>query len=485
MKQKSLGFKFGIALAALHFCMVLLAFLAMVKSRSSTSGLVFIWFYFLDAPLLLLFPSSVLKLFGVYAPIVQFGVFGSGMWFLIPWLIDLAVTRVSPRWTRPMRVLIIAIAIPLLLAVFVRLSFLSTKLLIQQERPAELKKALNQASSDFLTGKVVFEDDAPGGVSNITRGNCRPGSGTEYLLALPRGIVFLNENYQEQARLNLSDRMGFKSIEPLFLDATHTCAFLGYMFQNGIYVFDAGGKELWRYSQTDKGAGAIDGVRFGDIDGDRSPEFVVYHRYREGISLLDAKGKTKWTHPIYALGHLELADVQGDGKAEIIFDNSNNANGVTEFTFLDSAGTMASQMKMTTASYEFAIVKWPKRDTKPNILLTEDAKIRLADLNGSTVMQLDAPGCRTFGEVKALTVKFNAGEPDYLVVRKSLHPDLSVLYVYNPDGELVYQKTEVVEGLLAPTLAVVPADEYGAERLLVGESAPDFRARVLEYALTR
>lgn len=185
MKQKSIGFKIGVALAAIHLILVVLAFVAMINSRSSTAGLIFVWFYFLNAPLLLLFPSSVLKLIGVSAPLIQFGVFGSGMWFLIPWLIDFAVSRIFANVSRTVRALIIAGAIPLILVGFFRLSFFSTKLLIQQERPEELKKMLNQASSDFLIGKVIFEDYAPGGVRSITQTSCRPGAGMELLLAMP------------------------------------------------------------------------------------------------------------------------------------------------------------------------------------------------------------------------------------------------------------------------------------------------------------
>jgi hypothetical protein len=370
------------------------------------------------------------------------------------------------------------------LAGFFRLSFFSAKLLVQQERPEELKKKLNQASSDFLTGKVIFEDYSPAGVTSINRMKCRPSGGDELVLALPQSIVFLNDNYRVQHKLNLVDRKAFKRIEPLVVNGAQSCEYLGYMYPEGVHLYGPDGKEIWNFVSQNSNTGGIDGVRSGDIDGDGKPEFAVYSRYREGIALLDSTGEIKWKYPVYALEHLEIADVQGDGKADIIFDNSNNANGVTEFTVLDSQGAVARQLKIKTASSEFGLISWPGSDSKLNILLTEEGKIRIVDFNGATLMQLDAPGCRTFGELKALTVKLNKDEPAYLAVRKSLHPDLSVLYVYAADGKLVYQKTEVNNGLLAPALAAIPSID-GAERLLVGESAPNFKARVIEYSLTR
>lgn len=478
MKQKSIGLKIGVVFAAVHLCLVILAFFAMMSSRSSTASLVFVWFFFLDAPLLLLLPPSVLKLFGIAGPLIQFGVFGSGMWFLIPWLIDMAVTHIFSNVTRVARGIIIAVAIPLILGGFFRLSFFSTKLLVQQERPEELIKILNQASSDFLTGKVIFEDHAPGGIRSITRMICRPAAGMEILLTLPRGVVFLNDSYQEQYRLNLSERKGFKTIEPLFLNENHSCGFAAYMYPDGVHLFGLDGKEIWKYLSQGRGTGVIDGVRFGDIDGDGKPEFALYHSFRDGICLVNVEGKTRWTHPVYSLGHLEIADINDDGKGEIVYNNR-------EFTVLDSEGRETDQLKISTTSSEFAIIRWPNKDTKPNLLLTEQGKINIVDFEGKTVIQLDAPGCRLYGDVKAITVKLKKEEPEYLAVKKSLHPDLSVLYVYDSNGKLVYQKTQVIDGLLAPTLVAAPASETGTEKLLVGESGRKFKAQVVEYSLTR
>jgi hypothetical protein len=226
-------------------------------------------------------------------------------------------------------------------------------------------------------------------------------------------------------------------------------------------------------------------VRFGDVDGDGKPEFAIYSRYTEGVHLIDGNGKTRWKHPAYTIGHLEMKDINGDGKAEIIYSNSNNANGITEFATLDATGSEVSQQKINTASYEFALVNWPISEGHPNILLTEDGKIKLVDLQGVTVMSVDAPGCKTFGSLNAITIKFKKDEPAFLAVKKSIHPDLSVLYVYDANGKLVFQKTQAVEGLLSTTLAVAPLRDTGAEKLLVGEYKKGFKAQVLEYTLTR
>jgi hypothetical protein len=482
VKHKSIGFKIGVALAVFHLCLTVLAFFAYINCRSSTAGLVFVYFFVLDAPILLLLPSVIFKTFGVVAPLIQFGIFGSALWFLIPWLIDMAITHIFPNGKRLVRAIVIVGAIPIILAGFSRLSNFSTKRIIQQERPAELKKMLNSATSDFLTEKVIFEIDAIGPVTSINRMICKSGSSMEIIVAMYGGIVFLNESYQEQSRLNLAGRR-FNMIEPLY-DNANSCWFLAYRYGEGVYLFDLEGKEIWKFIKSDKTV-SIDGSRFGDVDGDGKMEFAIYYRYRQGIALVDSDGKTRWEHPVDALGHLEITDILGDGKARVVYTNSNNANGRTDFIVLDSEGTVVNQQNIATKSCEFAVIRWPNSAANPNILLTEDGKIRIVDIKGETVVYLDAPGCRPYGNMKAVTVKFKKEEPEYLAVRKILFPDLAVLYVYDANGKLVYQKTEVFEGLLNPALAAMPVNKTGTEKLLMGASAGTFRVQVLEYSLTR
>jgi hypothetical protein len=342
---------------------------------------------------------------------------------------------------------------------------------------------LNSATSDYLTERVIFKDDFLGPVTGINRMSCRPGTGMELIVAMYGGIVFLNESYQEQSRINFAG-LRFNMIEPLY-DDKNSCWFLAYRYGEGVYLFGPSGKEIWSYTQSDSSGLHVDGAHSGDIDGDGKIEFAIFYRYRQGILLVDSDGKTRWEHPVYSLGHLEIADIIGDGITRIIYTNSNNANGITDFTVLDSDGNIANQQKIATNSYEFAVIKWPNKVDKPNILLTENRNIRIVDIRGETVIQLNAPGCRPFGDVKAVTVKFKKEEPEYLAVRKNLHPDLSILYIYDANGKLVYQKTEVIESVSAPTLAAMPINETGTEILLVGVSAGYLGTQVLEYSLTR
>ena len=95
-QKYSVGFMLGIVFAVLHLCLVILAYTAYINSKSSTSALVFILFFTLDAPIHML-PSSVFQMFGTPSPLILYGVFGSVMWFLIPWLLDKGAKGLFPK----------------------------------------------------------------------------------------------------------------------------------------------------------------------------------------------------------------------------------------------------------------------------------------------------------------------------------------------------------------------------------------------------
>jgi hypothetical protein len=85
--------------------------------------------------------------------------------------------------------------------------------------------------------------------------------------------------------------------------------------------------------------------------------------------------------------------------------------------------------------------------------------------------------------LEAVSVKFEKDRPACLAVRKNLHPDIAALYVYEPEGALVYRYAEV--SIVPPvSMAAVPAGPDGTEKLLVVQRK-DFEDRVIEYSLGR
>jgi hypothetical protein len=59
-----------------------------------------------------------------------------------------------------------------------------------------------------------------------------------------------------------------------------------------------------------------------------------------------------------------------------------------------------------------------------------------------------------------------------------------VLFVYDANGSLVFQSAQIIEGSMQPSLAAVPVNESGIERLLVGHGH-GYEERIIEYSLAQ
>ena len=472
--KKSIGLKIGIILAVLHLCLVGLTFIGTIGNHSSTIGILMIPFMIIDAPLNYVLPPSM------GWALLFLGIWGSLMWLLIPWLIDWITVRIFLKANNIVRRGAIFGAIFVVLVGFSFLNAIKMGNFMRDERPAELKEVINQASSNFLNEKIVYVKTMDN-LSSINWMNCQEGNEKEIALSSLRGVTFLDRNYTEIGKVTFSSV--FSTVNPIFQSKDDACNFIGYKSSESVSLLDSKGKENWKIDSTERDY--ISGVKYGDINKDGKIEFVVFYDFGKGIQLFDDAKNLKWEYPIYSLGHLEIADTGEDGKNEIIFSNGNNADKVTEFKFLNSNGEVDKQFKIATQSSQFAIINWPDINKKSNILLTENNNIRLVDLNGETVIQLNAPGCRTFGDVKAVTVKFKKNEPAFLAVRKILMPDIAVLYIYDIKGNLVYNKTETFTGNMNATLVAVPTDEEGGEKLLVGSEGKNYGSQLIEYSISQ
>ena len=275
MARKSVGFKIGSVTFCIHLCLAVFAFVAYINSQSSTAGLVFIYFFFLDAPihfLITLLPFSVFD-FSVIMPFIIYGIFGSLLWFLIPWIGDRLSTRVFPNITGKIRWISVIGSIPFILLGFIYLGSLSTMLSIRQERPNELKKLLDSTPSGYLNQRVVFDDMSIGGISSISQVASNANAESDILLTCHRGAVFLNGSYEEQSRIMFYRNSFYTTVDPVYTGDIKACYFIAYKLFKQAILLDSNGKEIWKTVEAADGGPYIDGVQSGDIDGNGKPEF--------------------------------------------------------------------------------------------------------------------------------------------------------------------------------------------------------------------
>ena len=206
-------------------------------------------------------------------------------------------------------------------------------------------------------------------------------------------------------------------------------------------------------------------------------EFAVGFIGFMGVHLVDDTGKMIWRKRAINVLHLEMVDTNGDGRDEIL----HTSGGVLKIR--DGRGKVIGQVRprgylaLFNFSPDFSLCSWPSKDSPKRLLEVGKDRIRLRDLDGKVVAQFKAPHCGMFGEARGTPVRLRAGQPDYLAVLASFITwDRSLLYVYQPDGTLVYQ--EVLLGT-SDAIAAVPLDGSNREAILVGG-----QERVWKYQLS-
>jgi hypothetical protein len=289
--------------------------------------------------------------------------------------------------------------------------------------------------------------------------------------------------------------IGFSAFRIVDLDKNGSYEFVASGGMGGLAVFDSSGNGLWRYGSFDIDLGdvfdedklkksqkkniLISGVTTGDLDGDGTEE-VIFTTSQNEIVAFDHKGAEKWRREDKSPGtQLRVMDVDGDKKPEIIESNYSAPK------MRDFEGNLAKDAKTVIGGDDFFVTDDGKTK-KLNFIKFAKNKITVTGEAGKVIWEADAP----FSEIKSrhvplreqtasdssdkeylypihiTQVKLRGGEAAYLAVLGTyLGSNRAVLYIYSPEGKLVYNEILPEE---SKTLMALPHENGDGEDILVG-----------------
>jgi hypothetical protein len=253
-----------------------------------------------------------------------------------------------------------------------------------------------------------------------------------------------------------------EAVDPVDMNGDHAAEYLhrgAWISPAALYGPD--GRLLWR---SDESSG-VDDAAAGNVDGQGKLEVVVGYNGDGGVRLFDATGRQRWRAEGGNVWHVELADLDGDGRDEVL-----HSNGGGELTVLDGAGRRIRRVKPQVAGRvyfdKFAVCRWPSRKDPPRVIHGAQGAFFVLDGEGRKLARLKAPGAGGYAAPRATLVGLGPNGSDWLAVAFG-----QGLYVYDGQGQLVFRAVQDVEQPAVATLS-----DGKSESLLVAA-----RGRAVRY----
>jgi len=219
------------------------------------------------------------------------------------------------------------------------------------------------------------------------------------------------------------------------------------------------GRTRWIYG----GEPGLDDMTAGDLDADGIPDFVAAFNGDGGVRRLDQNAKLLWKKPDGNIWHVEIVDVDADGKPEIVHTSANG-----DFTIRDRQGTVIRQMSPGFYCSDFSLCHWPSAKSGPKILALHGGGLCLVDFQGGIAGRYPLPAQKRCQEFRGVMMHLKPDEQEFLAVLTvdgNLFLPSSTLFVFNAGRELVYQEALAAQ---CASLLVRPGDTPGCDELLVG-----------------
>lgn len=332
--------------------------------------------------------------------------------------------------------------------------FVTRELVAGGEMPAELETEGVVEGAGLLEKTSLVDDDRLGLVTDLRQIRSSEAvfgvAGTDGALFLDaRGTPVSSVAYSETAsQVRLVDVEGDGQWE------FHDRGGVGW---EDTALMDHAGKRLWAYGEFP----GVNDAASGDLDQDGILDFVVAMNGNSGVRRLDRSGKSLWSKSDSIVWHVELVDVDGDGKAEIV-----HSSGLGGITIRDQQGNVLREQETEPYCSEFSLCRWPDREGETHLLVADEGQIWVLDFNGKAVAKFDVPESMDAESVVGTTVRLHEGRPEYFAAVVDLDTwETSVLYVFDKGRRIRFK--EVIRDKCTAILAV-PREGSAADDFLVG-----------------
>ena len=271
-----------------------------------------------------------------------------------------------------------------------------------------------------------------------------------------KGAIIVDHNKEMRRRINFSEKGGRVVAVDLYNDGDWEFLNRGGGWQP-VSLYGNKGQVVWSYDPSE----SPNDMAAGDLNGDGKLEFVVGCNGGGGVHLLDQEGNVKWRQEDSNVWHVEMLDVNDDGKLEIVHTN---AKGLMKYR--DADGKVVGVINTLKFFSDFSLCKWPTIEGPTHFLVSFDEKIWVLDVEGKANSQLDAPWA-VDNYASGTPVRFDSRVDPFFAVMVEVRATWkrSILYIYDPTQKLLYQEILPVS---TASVYALNDESSGMDTLLVG-----------------
>lgn len=338
--------------------------------------------------------------------------------------------------------------------------------------------------------------DAPrqlGATSSLSLEPCHPEYDGAITVTGRGGAAAVSKNGTLRSFTEFERVAGF-DVYPVDVEGDGVCEYVdnagGW---SPVGLIDHGGRRLWGYGQNmsgreDEALIAIahsprDIIAF-DADGDKRLDFLIPLLIveRQETHVLSQSG-TVMEKLDYDLQGSKTADIDGDGKAELISLGWSRDSGKARITLTLRDNRLAVVKRILVEPRRGAnnlttlrMMKWPDTHGRWHAVINNKDRLQVIDpASGASVYELDLE-LHYLGQVTP--VRLARGREPYLAIAQA-HKRRVMLSLYDPDKQLVFQEI-LRRGVYVMAL---PLESTGREALLVAECGEGLCGKVWRYTL--
>lgn len=232
-----------------------------------------------------------------------------------------------------------------------------------------------------------------------------------------------------------------------------------------VCMYDLNGGLLWEYPYS-----GINGTSVGNVFGDADQEIII-------------AGSDDNLHILNNEGDLERKIPGGYFTDAIVLPNTRNPTGKDTILLTDVSANLYMYNQNGTGKIEqtsqkaghFAVSQIPGDMAKDRLFIVSDNLIEVSEVSGANITNLRAPMAASVFNPEVEHINIKGSKRPYFAVLLKTKSERSLLYIYDPDGHLIYHE---VIGEDCSSLLSIPDHSEGV--LLVGG-----KGKVFEYSFLK